>query len=56
MSRKPARFTQSDIYRALKAVQQSGLNMAVEISPDGTIRLLPVNDQKPDEPERELFL
>lgn len=41
MSRRPARFTQSDVARALKGAEQAGVKMAVEISPDGTIRLVP---------------
>lgn len=42
MSRRAARCTQADMHRAIKAVEQSGANMAVEILPDGTIRLVPV--------------
>jgi hypothetical protein len=42
MSRHAARFTQADIARALKAVEQVGARMAVEILPDGTIRIAPV--------------
>jgi hypothetical protein len=37
MSRRPARFTEADIRRAAKVAKQLGL--AVEIAPDGTIRL-----------------
>lgn len=42
MSRRPARFTQADIRRAIAAVEKSGAQLAVEILPDGTIRLVPV--------------
>lgn len=38
MSRTPARFTQADVARAIRAAQQTGAGM-VEIRPDGTIRV-----------------
>jgi hypothetical protein len=41
MPRRPARFTQADIARALRAVGQTGARVAVEITPDGTIRIVP---------------
>ena len=41
MSRTPARVTQADIARALRAIKQTDVPMAVEILPDGTIRLVP---------------
>ena len=41
MPRTPARFTQADIARALRAVEQTGLQMAVEIGLDGVIRIVP---------------
>lgn len=43
MSRRPARFTQADVARAIKAVEQTGARMAVEIGPDGTIRIVPID-------------
>lgn len=45
MSRRPARFTQSDLTKAIKAVEQAGANMAVEISRDGTMRIVPATPQ-----------
>jgi hypothetical protein len=36
-------FTVADLSRALKAVAQSGMRMAVEITPTGTIRLVPMH-------------
>jgi hypothetical protein len=42
MSRVPARVTQADIARAIRAIAQTGARMAVEIDTDGTIRLVPV--------------
>lgn len=41
MPRRIAKTTQADIARALRAVNQLGLTMAVEVSPDGTIRIVP---------------
>lgn len=42
MPRRPARFTQADIARAIKAVEQTGARMAVEIGTNGTIRIVPI--------------
>jgi hypothetical protein len=36
MSRRPARVTQADVARAIRAAQQTGAG-AVRIQPDGTI-------------------
>jgi hypothetical protein len=41
MSRRPPRFQQADVTRALRAAQKVGGNWAVEIAPDGTIRMVP---------------
>lgn len=41
MSRRAARCTQADIARAIRAVEQTGARMAVEIGTDGTIRIIP---------------
>jgi hypothetical protein len=43
---RPARLCQADIARVLRALKQSGLPMRVEISPDGNIRLEPVEAGK----------
>lgn len=51
MSRRPARFTQADIARAIRATEQTGAHMAVEITPDGTIRVVPI-DHKPEDDEK----
>jgi hypothetical protein len=51
MSRRPARFTQADIYRAIKAIQQAGSDMVVEIVPDGTMRIVPSRLIKPVQAE-----
>lgn len=50
MSRRAARFTQADIARAIRAVEQTGARMAVEIGPDGTIRIVPAEprDRPPE--------
>ena len=46
MSRTPARCTQADITRAVRAMKKAGGNMALEIRKDGTIRIVPANDEK----------
>lgn len=51
MSRRPARCTKADIRRALEAVEEAGMPMAVEILPDGTIRISPPAE-KAKEPAR----
>lgn len=61
MSRTPARTTQADIARALRAVQQTGAEMAVEIEPGGKIRIVPYAAQdkprqRPLEVGREAIL
>jgi hypothetical protein len=38
MSRTPARFTQADVARAIRAAKQAGAG-SIEILPDGTIRI-----------------
>lgn len=43
MPRTATKVTQADVARVLRAVKQSGLSMAVEISQDGKIRLEPVD-------------
>lgn len=41
MSDRKATFKKSDLERALKALRDSGMTMAVEVAKDGTIRLIP---------------
>jgi hypothetical protein len=41
MSRRPARFTQAEIARAIAAVKQSGEAFVIEVTLDGAIRLFP---------------
>jgi len=43
MSRRPARVTQADIARSIRAAEQVGHGHVVEIATDGTIRILPAN-------------
>jgi hypothetical protein len=43
VSRTPARITQADVARAIRAAKQAGAT-AVEVAPDGTIRILLVKD------------
>lgn len=56
MSRTAARFTQADLARALRAAQKAGPDMAVDILPDGTIRLTrtPSNGPEPPPEDRRL--
>jgi hypothetical protein len=44
MSRRPARFTEADVRRAAKVAKQLGL--AIEIAPDGTIRLTATGEHR----------
>lgn len=44
MSRRPCRFTQADVTRALRAAKRVDANLTVEISQDGRIRV--VRDDK----------
>jgi hypothetical protein len=58
MSRTPARFTQADVARTIRAARQAGAG-AVELLPDGTIRItLDRRDEpdKPVEPDHEVVL
>lgn len=40
MSRRPPRFTMTDVARAIRAAEQAEKGWAVEIALDGTIRLI----------------
>jgi hypothetical protein len=58
MSRTPARFTQADVARSIRAAKQAGAE-AVELLPDGTIRICLDGVGKPTqpvEPDREVVL
>lgn len=53
---RPARLTQSQVERAIKAARRQGAS-AVEVKPDGTIRISLSPVEKTDdhvEPEREI--
>jgi hypothetical protein len=61
MTRRAARFTMADISHALKAVEVSGMAMAVEILVDGTIRIVPtmpvpIQRADPALPRRRIIL
>lgn len=43
MPRTPARITQADIARVLRAIESVGAKVRVEVLPDGTIRMEPVD-------------
>ena len=61
MSRTPAKFTQADVARTIRAAKQAGA-FGVELLPDGTIRValspLPSPDIQPTqvEDDREIVL
>lgn len=58
MPRTPARFTQADVARAIRAANQAGAG-AVELLPDGRIRILLGGEEKPVPPvetDREVVL
>jgi hypothetical protein len=58
MSRTPARITQADVARALRAARQAGAKR-IEVRPDGTIVILLVAVDDGDAtlaPEREIVL
>jgi hypothetical protein len=54
MSRRPAKITQADVARAIRAAQQCGAG-AVEVKPDGTIRIViaPESTVQPTDPPPE---
>lgn len=64
MSRAAARFTQADLARAIRAIEQTRAPMSVEITPDGVIRIVPnareesKGEVRPNliEPERDIVL
>ena len=59
MPRTAAKFTQADVARAIRAVQQTGSDMAVELRPDGVIRIFRTTETAKPEPveaEREIVL
>lgn len=61
MSRTPARITQADVARAIRAAKQTGAG-CVEVMPDGTIRIslspssTPVHKPEGIAPESEVIL
>lgn len=61
MSRRPARFTQADIARAIRAADAAGSGRAVNVLPDGTICISPQGqgrnqDSPPVEPDKPMVL
>jgi hypothetical protein len=51
MSRRPARTTQADIGRAIRAVEKSGARFEIRIEPDGVIRLIPFGAGAAEKPQ-----
>lgn len=56
MANRPAKTTQAEIARVLRAVKQSGMTVAVELAPDGTIRLVPAEKVQAPPPRRPVPL
>jgi hypothetical protein len=46
-NRKPSRFTQRDVTRAIRAGEAAGRDVTVEITPDNRMRIIPMNRQHP---------
>ena len=55
MGRRTAKFTQTDLVRAIRAVEQTGAKMEIHIAVDGTIKLVPCKDTPADEPIAPLW-
>jgi hypothetical protein len=59
MSRTPARFTQADVARSIRAAKQAGAG-EVELRPDGTIRIrlesVGGKQERQDEPDGVVVL
>lgn len=60
MSRTPARFTQADIARAIRAIAQTGEDMQVELRSDGVMLIVRgtavAKPSKPLESKRDIML
>lgn len=48
---RPARFTEADVARTLRAAAKAKVHAAIIISPDGTIRIEPVGTSAAPTPE-----
>jgi hypothetical protein len=44
--RKPCRFTERDVRRAIRAVKKEGVSATIDVMPDGRISIIPTT--KPD--------
>ena len=55
MSRTPARITQADVARVIRAAKQAGA-AGVELRPDGTFHITLSGERKVIEPEPEVVL
>jgi hypothetical protein len=53
MSPRPARFTQVDLRRAIKTARDLGDDYAVDILPNGTIRISRIRVDHPDKADEE---
>ena len=53
MSRRPARFTQADVARVIRAAKQAGAG-SVRVLPDGTIQINLQAPNLPASPEKDI--
>lgn len=47
MSRRPSRYTQAEMQKAIKAMQKAGEEPSIEFLPDGTTRIVPLRAVSP---------
>jgi hypothetical protein len=50
MPRAAARFTQAEIARALRAIEQEQARAAIEVLPNGTIRIVQITEAEQQAP------
>jgi hypothetical protein len=53
LSRSHARFTQADIARVIRAIEQTGANMQIEVKPSGSICIVPIEPPDSLAPSRK---
>jgi hypothetical protein len=52
-ARRPSRFAQRDVTRALKAAAQAGVRARVDVLPDGRISIVPIDAEPQEATESE---
>lgn len=53
MSRRPSRFTKTEVRRAIEAAQSLGADFTVDILSNGTIRISPAHPDGQEKQEKE---